>query len=265
MDSNNTHMNWIKNTFFLLAVLFVGVMSSLLGTASADSNIKPAVLNAAQDTTQQDIALMPDAVIAPERLHRAANLSYKVKGVRYYPVREVRPFSQEGKASWYGKAFHGRKTTSGERYDMHEMTAAHPTLPIPSYVRVTNLANDKSVIVRINDRGPFHGKRIIDLSYAAAKKLGYVNRGVANVRVEQIVPQQGAAKKAELIYVTLDSFDNVHSAQQAMQRATRHLEKVNAAQRASVKQIDGSYQLRVGPFKQAAVADEMKQDLQQAL
>ncbi|MDO5685805.1 MAG: septal ring lytic transglycosylase RlpA family protein [Neisseria sp.] len=260
-------MNWIKNTFFILAVLFVGVMSSLLGTASADSHVQPAVLSAEETPAlgNEDIALMPDAVIVPERLHRAANLSYKVKGVRYYPVREIRAFTQEGKASWYGKAFHGRLTTSGERYDMYEMTAAHPTLPIPSYVRVTNLANDKTVIVRINDRGPFHGKRIIDLSYAAAKKLGYVKSGVANVRVEQIVPQQNAAKKAEPTFITVQSFDNLPAAQKSMQRAALHLKQNKVTQRASVMQANGRYHLQVGPFKQEAAAHEIKQNLQQVL
>src|SRR5262249_30746390 len=102
-------------------------------------------------------------------------------------------YRARGVASWYGRAFHGKRTASGERYDMYAMTAAHTILPIPSYARVTNLANGRSIVVRINDRGPFHSGRIIDLSYAAAYKLGYVGAGSAKVEVEAILPGKRAA------------------------------------------------------------------------
>jgi rare lipoprotein A len=101
-------------------------------------------------------------------------------------------FSQKGVASWYGKMFHGRKTSSGDSFDMYAMTAAHPSLPIPSYVRVTNLSNGRTAVVRINDRGPFHAGRIIDLSYAAAYKLGYADQGQANVEVALVLPEEVA-------------------------------------------------------------------------
>ena len=129
-----------------------------------------------------------DAVVRAEPLSRSANMTYKVAGKRYYPVKQVEAFTQTGKASWYGPGFHGRKTANGERFDMNAFTAAHKTLPIPSYAKVTNLSTGQSVIVRINDRGPFHGDRVIDLSKGAANKIGF--SGVANVRVEQIVPNQ---------------------------------------------------------------------------
>ena len=109
-------------------------------------------------------------------------------GKRYVPLTRVGPFQQKGIASWYGRRFHGNPTSSGEPYDMYKMTAAHPILPIPSFARVTNISNGRSVVVRINDRGPFHSNRIIDLSYAAAYKLGYVAAGSTRVLVEQIVP-----------------------------------------------------------------------------
>jgi rare lipoprotein A len=112
-----------------------------------------------------------------------------VAGKKYAPFAELRPYKQRGVASWYGKRFHGKKTSSGERYDMYAMTAAHPVLAIPSYARVTNLGNGKSVVVRVNDRGPFHDGRLIDLSYAAAYKLGYVGNGSARVEVEAIIPK----------------------------------------------------------------------------
>lgn len=98
----------------------------------------------------------------------------------------VNKFKQSGRASWYGGKFHGRKTASGERFDMNSLTAAHPSLPFNTYLRVTNKTNGKSVVVKVNDRGPFHGNRVLDLSYAAAKKIGLVSRGIANVTVERV-------------------------------------------------------------------------------
>ena len=129
-----------------------------------------------------------DAVPRREPLHKFANRPYEALGKRYVPLTSVQPFRQSGLASWYGKRYHGNPTSSGEKYDMYRMSAAHPILPIPSYARVTNLANRKSVVVRINDRGPFHASRAIDVSYAAAYKLGFIAQGSAQVEIEQIVP-----------------------------------------------------------------------------
>jgi rare lipoprotein A len=131
-----------------------------------------------------------DATPRIEPLHKFANRPYSALGKNYTPLTSVQSFKQRGMASWYGKKFHGQKTASGELYDMYQMTAAHPTLPIPSYVRVTSVANGKSVVVRVNDRGPFHAQRVIDLSYAAAYKLGYIQAGAAEVTLEAIVPGQ---------------------------------------------------------------------------
>ena len=133
-----------------------------------------------------------DAVPKSEPLHKFANRPYTALGKEYVPMTALQPFKQRGVASWYGKRYHGQKTSSGEVYDMYQMTAAHPTLPIPSYARVTNIKNGKSVVVRINDRGPFRATRIIDLSYVAAYKLGYIQAGEATVEVESIVPGRRA-------------------------------------------------------------------------
>ena len=133
-----------------------------------------------------------DAVPRSEPLHKFANRPYKALGKEYVPMTSLQPFRQRGLASWYGKRYHGQKTSSGEVYDMYQMTAAHPTLPIPSYARVTNTKSGKSVVVRINDRGPFRSGRVIDLSYVAAHKLGYIQAGEAMVEVESIVPGRGA-------------------------------------------------------------------------
>ena len=134
------------------------------------------------------LASIPDAVPRAEPLHRYANRPYEAMGRKYVPLTRVGVFKQRGSASWYGKRYHGSLTSSGEKYDMYKMSAAHPILPIPSYARVTNLANNRSVVVRINDRGPFHSGRAIDVSYAAAYKLGFIAQGNAQVEIEQIVP-----------------------------------------------------------------------------
>jgi len=131
-----------------------------------------------------------DAEPQVEPVSRAASRPYAVFGKTYVPITDTQPFIQRGIGSWYGKKFHGQKTSSGELYDMYKMTAAHPTLPIPSYARVTNLKTGKQVIVRINDRGPFHSSRIIDLSYTAALKLGYLGTGSSELEVERILPEE---------------------------------------------------------------------------
>src|SRR5205085_437654 len=116
-----------------------------------------------------DLASLPDAEPRIEPIRPGgANKPYSVLGRDYVPITRDGAFSERGLASWYGKKFHGRRTANGETYDMYEMTAAHPTLPLPSYVRIRNPANGREVIVRVNDRGPFHAGRIVDLSYAAA-------------------------------------------------------------------------------------------------
>jgi rare lipoprotein A len=133
-----------------------------------------------------DLGSVPDAEPKIEPIRSGGpNKPYEVMGRDYRPITEDRPFSERGLASWYGKKFHGRRTASGEIYNMYAMTAAHPTLPIPSYVRVRNPGNDREVVVRINDRGPFHPGRIVDLSYTAAFKLGLL-RGVAPVELTRI-------------------------------------------------------------------------------
>jgi rare lipoprotein A len=136
-----------------------------------------------------------DARPRSEPLNPGANSPYSVLGRKYVPYQSLTPYRQRGIASWYGRKFHGKRTSSGERYDMYAMTAAHTILPIPSYARVTNLSNGRSVVVRVNDRGPFHSDRIIDLSYAAAYKLGYVNAGSTHVEVEAILPRSSAAAR----------------------------------------------------------------------
>jgi rare lipoprotein A len=124
-------------------------------------------------------------------------------GKQYYPIPDARRYHAIGPASWYGTKFHGQATANGETYDLYGMTAAHKTLPLPSYVRVTNLDNGKSAIVRVNDRGPFYSDRIIDLSFAAAKKLGYAENGTARVKVEGIDPHEWWAQQGRPVPLVL--------------------------------------------------------------
>lgn len=145
-----------------------------------------------------DLQKIPNAEPFVEPLAKFNLREYTVMGQTFVPQTTLEePYRQKGRASWYGRKFHGSKTANGEIYDMHQMTAAHPTLPLPSYAKVTNVANGRSVIVRVNDRGPFLRSRIIDLSYAAAFKLGYVNHGSADVVVEKLTPELIALYKKD--------------------------------------------------------------------
>jgi len=151
---------------------------------------------------QVDVSRIPDAVPMPHYGAVKAN-PYTVLGKTYYPMPDARRYQANGVASWYGTKFHGQATANGETYDLYGMSAAHKTLPLPSYVRVTNLENGKSVILRVNDRGPFYSDRIIDLSFAAAKKLGYAEVGTARVKVEGIDPHEWWAQQGRPVPLVL--------------------------------------------------------------
>ncbi|HEX2829911.1 MAG TPA: septal ring lytic transglycosylase RlpA family protein [Burkholderiales bacterium] len=140
------------------------------------------------DNPPADLDSIPDAVPQLEPLSRGTMKPYVVLGQTFTPMTELQPYKARGVATWYGRRYHGQKTSNGETYDMYQMTAAHPILPIPSYARVTNVANGKSVVVRINDRGPFLENRLIDLSYTAAYRIGVLAGGSAVVEVESILP-----------------------------------------------------------------------------
>ena len=133
-----------------------------------------------------DVSEVLNAVPKNEKIRSDKLKSYVVIGKRYYPMSTNEGYSEKGIASWYGEKFHGRKTASGETFDMNALTAAHRSLPLNCYVKVTNKNNGKSVVVKVNDRGPFHGKRVLDLSYGAAKQLGITSKGVGNVSIERV-------------------------------------------------------------------------------
>ncbi len=212
-----------------------------------------------------DLAAIPDAVPKPEPLRRFANRPYQALGREYVPMTSLAPFRQSGIGSWYGRRYHGQKTSSGEPYDMYAMTAAHPTLPIPSYARVTNLVNGRSVVVRVNDRGPFHGDRIIDLSYTAAWKLGYADAGSARLEVESLLPDQPAPAavaaapaaapptapepraEAKGVYLQLGAFSSPQGAESFRDRLGRELGWLADA----IRIVPGGalYRLQVGPYR----------------
>lgn len=218
-----------------------------------------------------------------EPLNRAANQPYAVFGKRYVPFTSLRPFHQRGIATWYGRRFDGKLTSSGERYDMYAMTAAHKVLPIPSYARVTNLANGRSVVVRINDRGPFHSGRIIDLSYAAAHKLGYVAAGSARVQVDSIVPgsptqasaapappppppppaTSSTAAEPSGVYLQLGAFSERASAESFRVSVYRKLTWLSQA--IHVLATDGLYKLHLGPYRSADQARGVAQRIESEL
>lgn len=142
------------------------------------------------DNPPANLDRVPDAIPKIEPLARGPNRPYTALGKSFTPDTSGSPYRVQGRASWYGRKFHGKPTSNGERYDMYGMTAAHPTLPIPSYVRVTRVSTGKTVVLRVNDRGPFLASRVIDLSYVAAYKLGVLAPGSAEVIVERIMPDE---------------------------------------------------------------------------
>ncbi len=205
-----------------------------------------------------NLEAVPDAVPRDEPLHRFANRTYVALGTTYTPQTERGTYTEEGLASWYGRRFHGKKTASGELYDMYAMTAAHPTLPIPSYARVTSLGTGKSVVVRINDRGPFHSSRIIDLSYTAAYKLGFLGSGSTRVRVESLDPAaydtQGTALR-EGIYLQVGAFAREDNARALLERLNRALDLGDEQSRVVLAGALHRVQLGPYPSDDAARAD----------
>ena len=178
---------------------------------------------------------IPDAVPRLEPLNRFANRPYTVLGKDYVPATSLRPYKERGVASWYGRKFHGQKTSNGETYDMYAMTAAHPTLPLPSYARVTNVATGRSVVVRVNDRGPFLHDRIIDLSYAAANRIGTAAKGSGEVIVEAIIPGEGMVVAASPLPPVV---------------ATAPLRPVEPPQAAAVSvETSGGFSVQLGAFQ----------------
>jgi rare lipoprotein A len=234
------------------------------------------------DVVPGNMADTPDAVPRDEPFHKFANRPYTVMGRTYVPVVNRERTVQRGIASWYGKKFHGQRTSSGEIYDMFAMTAAHPTFPIPSYARVTNVKNGRSVIVRINDRGPFHSNRIIDLSYAAAVRIGIASAGSGLVEVERVYPEAAGpavdrtppptpalvetsvvTQEPGGLWLQLGAFSSRESADSFRDKMVRDLSWNNEP--LQVFSREGLHRVRMGPYRNrdeaGAIADKVRQSL----
>ncbi|MCC7549751.1 MAG: septal ring lytic transglycosylase RlpA family protein [Burkholderiales bacterium] len=221
------------------------------------------------DATPARLEAIPDAQPRPEPIKSSTTRPYTALGRRFVPMASLQPYTATGIASWYGRRYHGRPTASGEPYDMFSMSAAHPLLPIPSYARVTHLDTQRSVVVRINDRGPFLAERLIDLSYAAAYKLGIVAHGQGRVRVDAIVPADTAALPAvasapvaspvpsatlasRAVWLQLGAFADAANAQALLRRARSAMPML--APLTAIQEQEGMYRVRTGPFASRAEA-----------
>jgi rare lipoprotein A len=266
-------------------VVATGLLAGCATTPTAPPKTSPKYYSddGPPETIPDNLASIPNAVPRDEPFHRYANRPYTVFGHTYVPVVNKDPSRQRGMASWYGRKFHGQKTASGEPYDMFAMTAAHPTFPIPSYARVTNLKTGQWVVVRINDRGPFHSNRIIDLSYAAAAKIGLAGPGSGMVEVERVFesPEPGSMAQAQSapaqvavdtpvvveenagIWLQLGAFSSREGAEVFRDKVTRDLSWNNEPVQLSAR--DGVQRVRLGPYRNRdealAIADKVRQTL----
>ncbi|MEX2516036.1 MAG: septal ring lytic transglycosylase RlpA family protein [Gammaproteobacteria bacterium] len=224
-----------------------------------------------------DVSKVPDAVPRAEPRSRYGNPdSYEVFGKRYYVKSSAANYKERGIASWYGQKFHGRRTSSGETYNMYEMTAAHKTLPLPTYVHVRNLQNGRSVVVKVNDRGPFHDNRIIDMSYAAATRLDMLGKGTALVEVTAIdpgkPPQQyashkvsGSDSKSKAIpvfssgnsfYIQIGAFSELQNAERLRSRLDSIADRF-ARIHQMISNGQTIYRVRIGPLSDVNTADRV--------
>lgn len=237
------------------------------------------------DNPPANLDQIPDAVPRYEPFQERFNRPYVALGTNYTPMTRYQPYKRRGLASWYGKRYHGRKTSTGEVYDMYGMSAAHATLPIPSYARVTNPTTGKSVVVRINDRGPFHPERVIDLSYAAAHRLGIAQNGSGIVDVEAIdtrAPEQVGAQPVTApersvaepttqqtnpvvsgSYVQAGAFRAQENAQQLMDKLRQNGLVGNVAMESWYN--NGIYRVRLGPYSSRDEAERAAADIRNSL
>jgi rare lipoprotein A len=277
----------------LIATAFVACSSKPGAPSNSASASRPGVYykdDGPPTTLPAELDRIADAEPRDEPLHRFANRPYNVFGVNYTPMTMLAPLKQRGAASWYGRKFHGQKTAIGETYDMFAMTAAHPTAPLPSFARVTSVKSGKSVIVRINDRGPFHAGRIVDLSYAAAHRIGVAQAGSGEVDFELLLPPQFRANSNEAsaraqtsvnndtnlvsaptadaqanragqkYFVQLGAFGNFNNAQAFQGRIASEL-----GGNSVVRQVSGLFRVQLGPFATLADAQSAREAAQQRI
>ena len=261
-------MNNIKGIIFLLTALcLTGCQTNNVEKNSedpvTDSKSKGAYYldDGPEEVIPENLSSIPDAIPKKEPLNKFSNRPYKVFGKTYYPMTSLKPYTATGYATWYGKKYHGNKTSIGEVYDMYKMTAAHKTLPLPCYVKVTNLKNDKTVIVRVNDRGPFVKDRIIDLSYAAANRLEIIEKGSELVKVELIDLDEKVkvSKINKQIYIQAGLFSDEKNANNLINK----IKKLGTVKNENIKKIknEDQFQVLIGPFKNLPYAKIKKDEL----
>jgi rare lipoprotein A len=239
-------------------ILFV--VPALLLAACGGGAPVPLVKDGLPSDVPQNLDAIPDATPREEARSASVNPpSYEVDGLRYYVLKTGLGYRERGLASWYGTKFHGKHTSTGETYDMFAMTAAHKTLPIPCYVRVTNVATGKQVVVRVNDRGPFHSGRIIDLSYAAATRLGIVKNGSALVEVETVTP--GAAQPVKAAFLEVGNYDDPIQAV-AVREQVSDLGITAVEIRTDDRSQVAGYRVLAGPFTETGAFDEARRRLE---
>ena len=218
---------------------------------------------------------IPDAQPKYEPLSKWASRPYVAFDKKYTPMTKIIPFEEEGYASWYGKRYHGKKTSIGETYDMYQMTGAHKTLPLPCYIKVTNLKNKRSVIIRVNDRGPFIDERIIDLSYAAAHRLRIIETGSELVRIEMVNPSltsknikgadnvTSANSSIKYFYIQAGAFSNEDNASYLINR----LSKIQFRNSLNIKKLSKNslHLVTIGPYDSKIKAEQALKDISQKI
>ena len=219
-----------------------------------------------EENPPDNLDKIPDAKPKYEPLSKTANRPYVAFNKKYFPMKKIIPFTEKGHASWYGKRYHGRKTSIGETYDMYQMTGAHKTLPLPCYIKVTNLGNNLSVIIRVNDRGPFIDERIVDLSYAAAHRIKIIERGSELVKIEMVNPSLVKNKIKEInkdllkvsstknFYIQAGAFSNEDNASNLMNR----LSKIKFKDALNIKKINKNslHLITIGPYNNQQNAEK---------
>ena len=258
--------------FCLLVLTLTACSSSSTSTstkASSNSNKGGYYLDDGPPQASIDLTKVKDAVPRSEPLSATGNKPYVVFGKTYVPLKSNKGFRQKGTASWYGKKFHGKRTSSGETYDMYKMTAAHTVLPIPSYAQVTNLNNGRSIIVKVNDRGPFKHNRVIDLSYAAALKLDVVRSGTGQVEIIAIGENTPTSQKESVVsaeaqaFIQLGAYSNQDTAYRLQQRLQSDGYPDVAVNRVVQRGLN-LYRVRLGPLDKAGDVDFLLADLHHA-
>ena len=254
-----------KLNYFVISVsLALSVLCGSVIAALTPEQIQELVNRDGPPTGLPDMSHVPNAIPRVEKALAVSMRPYMVFGRRYRPLKTSTGYVEQGTASWYGKQFHGNKTAIGETYDMYAMTAAHKTLPLPSYVEVINLDNNKRVTVRLNDRGPFYKNRLIDLSYAAADKLGMIQSGTARVEIrsvyaisnDQIVADNDKMPSSTEIYLQLGVFGEYEAAQRLQSRMGRYLRRPIRIEEADTD-LGHVKRVQVGPLDSMVIADEV--------